>query len=59
VAKIIDIFDLPLVMPLDEAIDQAGVRVRQAIEVLEEDDRFHEAQRTKSLRRRIGYAMRF
>lgn len=59
VAKIIDIFDLPLVMPLDEAIDQAGVRVRQAIEVLEKDDRFHEAQRTKSLRRRIGYAMRF
>ncbi|MFJ9010363.1 ATP-binding protein [Streptomyces canus] len=59
VAQIVDIFGLPLVMPLDEAIDQAGVRVREATEVLEQDDRFHEAQRTKSLRRRISYAMRF
>lgn len=59
VAQIVDIFGLPLVMPLDEAIEQAGVRVREATEVLEQDDRFHDAQRTKSLRRRIGYAMRF
>lgn len=59
VEKIIEIFDLPLVMPLDEAIAEADGRVRKTIEVIEEDARYHDAQRTKSLRRRIGYAMRF
>ncbi|MER5770072.1 AAA family ATPase [Streptomyces sp. NPDC001985] len=59
VERIVEIFGLPLVMPLDEAIAAAHDRVRSAIEVLEDDDRFHEAQRTKSLRRRVTYAMRF
>ncbi|MET7801824.1 ATP/GTP-binding protein [Streptomyces decoyicus] len=57
--KIIDIFDLPVVVPIEEAIEIAQVRVKNAIEVLKADDRFHQAQRTKSLRRRLGYALRY
>ncbi|MFI6875011.1 ATP-binding protein [Streptomyces sp. NPDC050400] len=59
VERIVEIFDLPLVMPLDEAIERAGAKVREATRVLEQDARFHDAQRVKSLRRRISYAMRF
>lgn len=57
--KIIAIFDLPVVMPLDEAIELAEKRVRHTIEVLEADDRYHEAQRKKSFWRRLKYAMRY
>lgn len=57
--KIIDIFNLPLVVPIDEAIAKAEVKVRADIEVLEADARFHDAQRQKSLRRRLGYALRY
>lgn len=59
VERIVEIFGLPLVMPLDEAIERAGAKVRRATEILEQDARFHEAQRTKSLRRRASYAVRF
>lgn len=57
--RIVDIFGFPLVVPIDEAIEKAEVKVRNDIAVLENDARFHEAQRTKSLRRRIGYALRY
>lgn len=57
--KIIDIFDLPLVVPLDEAIALAETRVAAAIEVLKEDSRYHDAQRTKSFGRRLAYALRY
>ncbi|WP_431044499.1 AAA family ATPase [Streptomyces sp. P1-3] len=59
VARIVELFDLPLVMPLDDAITIAQERVRKATEVLENDARFHSAQRAKSWRRRIAYAMRY
>ncbi|WP_371749517.1 ATP-binding protein [Streptomyces sp. NBC_01283] len=59
VERIVDIFGLPLVMPLDEAIERAGAKVREAAETLEQDARFHQAQREKSLRRRVSYAVRF
>jgi nicotinamide riboside kinase len=57
--KILDIFDLKPVVPVDEAIEIAQQRVKAAIDVLHEDDRFHEARRRKSLRTRISYAMRY
>lgn len=57
--QIIDIFDLRLVMPLDEAINLAQQRVKASIEVLKQDSRFHEARRKKSLYRRISYALRY
>ncbi|WP_394436597.1 AAA family ATPase [Streptomyces sp. SGAir0957] len=59
IEQIVDIFDLPLVMSLDEAIERAGVKVTEAIRVVEQDARYHEAQRAKSLRRRVSYALRF
>lgn len=57
--KIIDLFDLPRVVPLDEAIQEAESRVRAATEVLEADARFHDAQRRKSFPRRLAWAMRY
>jgi len=57
--KIIDLFDLPRVVPLDEAIQEAESRVRAATDVLEADARFHDAQRRKSLPRRLAWAMRY
>jgi len=57
--RIIEIFGFPLVVPIDEAIARAEVKVRADIEVLEKDARFHEAQRQKSFRRRLGYALRY
>jgi nicotinamide riboside kinase len=59
IERIVDIFQLPLVMPLDEAIAIATERVRRATEVLETDDRYHAARRAKSWRRRVKYAARF
>lgn len=57
--KILDIFGLPLVVPLPDAIEEAQRRVRAALKVIEEDDRFHEARRKKSVRERLTYAMRY
>jgi hypothetical protein len=57
--KIIDIFQLPVVVPLDEAIAEAERRVVAAIDVLKSDARYHDAQRTKSLRRRVAWALRY
>jgi hypothetical protein len=59
VEKIISLFEMPVVVPVDEAIGLATERVAAATKVLEDDARFHDAQRTKSLRRRIGYALRY
>lgn len=58
-SKIVDLFGLELVVPLDEAIELAQRNVRHSIEVLEEDSRYHEARRKKSVRQRIAYAMRY
>jgi nicotinamide riboside kinase len=57
--KIVDIFQLPVVVPLDEAIAEAERRVAAAIDVLKSDARYHDAQRTKSLRRRVAWALRY
>lgn len=57
--RIVDIFGFPLVVPIDEAIEQAEIKVRDDIAILENDARFHEAQRTKSLGRRVAYALRY
>lgn len=59
IEKIVSIFDLPLVVPIDEAIAEAERRVKEATDILEADARFHEAQRSKSLARRLAYAMRY
>jgi len=58
-AKTVSIFNLPVVRPVDEAIALAQQRVRHGIEILEADDRYHEAQRRKSVWRRMKYAMRY
>lgn len=57
--RIIDLFDLPTAVPLDKAIEDAEQRVRAATDVLESDARFHDAQRRKSFRRRLSYALRY
>lgn len=59
VERIIELFDLSTVMPMDEAIEIAGRRVRAAIEVLEDDARYHAARRAKSWRQRLSYALRY
>lgn len=59
VDRIIALFDLPQVIPTDEAVARAEVRVRAATELLETDARFHEAQRKKSFRRQLAYALRY
>lgn len=59
VHKITEAFNLPCVIPVDQAVDQAQKRVAQATAILEEDDRFHEAQRQKSLTQRLKYALRY
>src|SRR5262249_16571199 len=57
--KIVDIFGLPLVMPLDEAIEIGQERVRTASAVLEADARAHAAQRSTSVLRRLKYTLRY
>ena len=57
--KIADLFNLPLLTPIDEAVQIAQTRVRQATEAIEADARQHSAQRAKSWRRRIAYALRY
>ncbi|MET7771646.1 AAA family ATPase [Nocardia sp. NPDC005366] len=59
VTKIIDIFDLDTVMPVEEAIAESKRRVAEATKILEEDDRFKAAQRKKSLWKKLSYAMRY
>jgi nicotinamide riboside kinase len=57
--RIISTFGLDLVMPLDDAIDIALDRVRAAREVIEADAREHAARRSRSLRSRLRYMMRY
>lgn len=59
VHQIVDLFDLPLVMPISEAIEIAQQCVQAATDVLESDARVHAARRKKSLIRRISYALRY
>ncbi|WP_378734097.1 AAA family ATPase [Nocardia brasiliensis] len=59
VTRIIELFDLDTVMPVEQAMAQAQNRVASATKVLEQDDRFQAAQRKKSLARRVSYAMRY
>ncbi|OII18426.1 ATP/GTP-binding protein [Curtobacterium sp. MCBA15_013] len=59
VDRIIELFDMPQVVPTDEAIELAQIRVRAATDVLEQDARFHEAQRKKSFGRQLKYALRY
>jgi len=59
VDRIIELFDLPQVVPTAEAIALAQVRVKAATDVLEQDARFHEAQRKKSFGRQLRYALRY
>lgn len=57
--KIVSIFGLTLVMPIDAAIEEAQQRVRTATEILEADARQHAQERSRSLRRRLGYMLRY
>jgi nicotinamide riboside kinase len=59
VEKIVSIFDLQLVMPIDDAITVAQDRVRSAREILEADARRHAELRPRSLRSRLRYLMRY
>jgi nicotinamide riboside kinase len=57
--KIVDIFGLPVVMPLDDAIEIATKRVRADREAIEADDRHHANRRAASRWQRFKYAMRY
>jgi hypothetical protein len=57
--RIIELFELPTVMPVADAIAEAQGRVATATKVLQEDDRFKAAQRKKSPVRRLAYALRY
>jgi nicotinamide riboside kinase len=57
--RIVEIFNLPVVVPIDEAIALAQTRVEAAIDVLKSDERYHQAQRQKSLGRRLAFALRY
>lgn len=59
VKTIVELFELPVVMPIEDAIAKAQERVKTDLDDLKADARFHEAQRQKSLLRRIQYAMRY
>ncbi|MFZ2174491.1 MAG: AAA family ATPase [Rhodococcus sp. (in: high G+C Gram-positive bacteria)] len=59
ITRIVDIFDLPLVTSIDDAVAEARERVAAATEILEQDERFKAAQRKKSLGRRLAYALRY
>lgn len=56
---IIDLFDLPVAVPVPEAIERAEESVARATKVLEDDARFHEAQRQKTFLRQLRYALRY
>jgi len=57
--KIVSIFEMPVVRPVDEAVQMAKARVAEGIEILQADQRYHDAQRRKSTWRRIKYALRY
>jgi len=59
ITKIIELFDLDTVMPVEEAIAEARRRVDTSIKVIEDDERYKQAQRKKSLAQRVSYAMRY
>jgi len=59
IEKIIELFGLPVVVPIPDAIAEAERRVKADLDDLKEDARFHEAQRKKSLIRQISYAFRY
>lgn len=59
VTTIIELFDLPTVMSVEDAIAEAQTRVRHDLDDLKADARYHEAQRQKSLWRQLSYAMRY
>lgn len=59
VTRIIELFNLNTVVPVDDAIEHAKQRVNAATAVLEDDDRFKEAQRRKSTLKQLAYAMRY
>lgn len=45
VSRIVEIFDMDLAVPVDDAVDEAEKRVATATAILVEDDRFKAAQR--------------
>ncbi|MCX4097066.1 AAA family ATPase [Nocardia sp. alder85J] len=57
--KIVELFDLPTVMPVAEAVETARAKVGTATEAIEDDERVKAAQRQKSLRRRLAYTLRY
>lgn len=59
IEQIIKIFDLPVVVPVEEAIEESNRRVAAVIEDLQSNLAYHEARRKKSLRKRVAYAMRY
>lgn len=59
IEKIVSLFEMPVVMPIPEAIEKAQIRVEAATKILEEDARFHDAQRGKTLVRQLRYALRY
>jgi nicotinamide riboside kinase len=59
VEKIVDLLDLPLVRPLDEAIEMAVEKVRLDTEIIEADARHHSRQRAQSWRKRLRYTLRY
>lgn len=59
IERIVDLFDLPTVVPIEVAVAQANDRVAAATRILEEDAVFQAAQRRKSFLRRLTYALRY
>ncbi|SEB77255.1 ATP/GTP-binding protein [Rhodococcus koreensis] len=59
VSRIVEIFDMDLAVPVDDAVDEAEKRVATATAILVEDDRFKAAQRKKSVAKQIAFAMRY
>lgn len=57
--QIMDRFDFPEVVPLDEAIDIAQTRVAEYLAVIEADARHHSQVRDQSFMRRMKYAFRY
>lgn len=59
IEQIVKIFDLPLVVPIPEAIAEAERRVKADIEDLQSNLAYHEARRKKSFSKRLAYALRY
>jgi hypothetical protein len=57
VEKIMDLFDLPVVVPVDEAIEVAKDRIRRSRETVA--DRMIKQRVKPSVWRRVGYAVRY